>query len=249
MKKFFAIFNWKMNPSSLEEAIFLASKNDIKSKNVEIVICPPFVFLPEIKKIVKNIKIGAQNCFFENEGSFTGEISPLMLKKLKVDYVILGHSERRIYFGEDNEIIFKKIKAAEANKLQPVLCIGETKEQKEKKLTFKILKKQLQPILKTKKRPIIIAYEPVWAIGGKEAENPKKIYEVKKFIYDFILKYGKIESNQIKILYGGTVNKENIKLIIEKGKVDGVLVGRASLSPEESLKIIKTLSQLNVGTR
>jgi len=249
MKNFLAIFNWKMNPSSLKEALFIASQNDIKTKNVEVVVCPPFIFLSDIKKSIQNIKVGAQNCFFENQGSFTGETSPLMLKNLKIEYVILGHCERRLYFGETDEIISKKIKAVEVNGIYPILCVGENQKEKEKNLTFKVLKKQLQPILKIQRKPIIVAYEPVWAVGGNKPEEPSEIKKIKNFIYDFTERYGKIKNKDIKILYGGTVNDKNIKTIMEKGNVDGVLVGRASLYPKQSLKIIKILEKINADPR
>jgi triosephosphate isomerase len=248
------IANWKMNPQSLAEAkrLFNSVKKGIKNiKEIEIVICPPFIYIPTFQhSSIPTIKLGAQNCFWENSGPFTGEISPLMLKNLGCQYVILGHSERERYFGETDEMTNKKVKAALSAKLKPILCIGETKKVKKKKEIFKILKKQLRAGLKgignwkLEIENLIIAYEPVWAVGTgkpcpvKEARiGLLAIRKIISHLYDSSL------AKKIKIIYGGSVNSKIAKDYIQKANFQGLLIGGASLNPSEFLKIIKKINR------
>jgi triosephosphate isomerase len=243
------VANWKMNPQSLKEAkkLFNSVKNWIKRhsnvlKNIGIIICPPFVYLPgfalstsNFRHRTSNISLGAQDLFWEEKGAFTGEISPKMLKNLGVEYVIVGHSERRKILGETGEMINKKLKAAIKTKLKPILCIGETEKERTSGKTFQVLKNQLKKALngtsnvKLQTSNLIIAYEPVWAIGTGNPCKPEDAKEVLLFLRK-ILKFP--------ILYGGSVNSKNAKDYIKIG-FDGLLVGGASLDPKEFIEIIK----------
>ncbi len=251
MAKSLIIANWKCNPTSLAEAkkLFNLVKRGVKSvRNVEVVICPPFVYVAGIKNKELKIKIGTQNIFWEEKGAYTGEISPLMLKDLGVDYVIIGHSERRIYFGETDEMINKKVKAAIKAKIIPILCVGETQKQKDGEETGRILKKQIEAglkgisKLKIQNSKFSIAYEPIWAIGtGKNCsinEAMSSVLFIRKVISRF---YNRTLADNLRILYGGSVTKENASDYIKEAGTDGLLVGGASLKAEEFVKIIKSL--------
>lgn len=253
MKNFLIVGNWKMNPESIEGAIaiFSAILNELKKEKLElpeIVICPPFLYIEELSKksSFSKIKIGAQNCFWEEKGSFTGEISPLMLKNAKCSYVIVGHSERRMYLKENNDAILKKIKSSLKLGLKVILCIGETEEEKKEEKTFEIIKNQiLETIGKLTKKEkitnILVAYEPIWAIGTGNNCNPNEAMIVATFIKKELLKITQNSvANKIKILYGGSVDSKNAKDYIENG-FDGLLIGGASLRPGEFLKIIKNI--------
>lgn len=206
-----------MNPFSKKEAEELFKAFDIKTKNI-VILCPPFTYLQK----GNNYVLGAQNCFYKNEGAYTGEISPKMLKDLGCKYVIIGHSERREIFKEDNECINLKIKICLENKLKPILCVGEKLGGDRKQ----VLRAQLKGI---NDKNIIIAYEPVWAIGTGKACELEDILSS----YNLIKKIAK----ENKVLYGGSVNSINAKDIINI--TDGVLVGGASINKKEFLKIIK----------
>ena len=219
MKKLI-IGNWKMNPVSEKKASVLLKAFDIKTKH-QVVICPPFLYL----KKGKNYILGAQNCFNEKQGAFTGEVSAQALKEIGCKYIILGHSERRNILNETNELINKKIKLCLELKLKPVLCIGE-KEGEDRK---KIINTQLKESLKGIEESVIIAYEPIWAIGTGKVPTIKDIQESFNYIKKILPKN--------KVLYGGSVNAKNIKDILEV--VDGVLVGGASVDKKEFLKMIK----------
>lgn len=237
------VANWKCNPKTFAEAkqLFNSIKRGIKKiKNVEVVICPPFIYLPQLLK-AKSFslipKLGAQDCFWQ-EGAFTGEISAKMLKNLGVNYVIVGHSERRKHFAESDRMINKKLKAALKAKLKSIFCIGEKEKERKAGKTFFALKKQLKKGLKSIKKAffknLIIAYEPVWAIGtGKPCEIPDA-KEVNLFLK-------KIFKN-IPVLYGGSINSKIAKNYIKEANFDGLLVGGASLKAEEFIKIIKSCS-------
>lgn len=224
------IANWKMNPLSLEGAIKIS--NNLPRDKAEIIICPPFIFIEKLKKIL-DIGIGAQNCFWEEAGAFTGEISTLMLKLMGVTHVIVGHSERREIFKENNLIINKKIKSILKEGLIPILCIGETKIEKESGETWDVLKKQLKEGLTGVNRDIIIAYEPIWAIGSGIACSSDVAEEVMVFI-----KKNTFFDN--KILYGGSVNSNNVT---DYSSFSGFLIGGASLNPVEFNKIIEIITQ------
>jgi triosephosphate isomerase len=237
--------NWKLNPQTLKEAKFIfnfVKRNAKKFRNVKIIIFPPFLYLSYFLKfkIPKNLSLGAQNCFWEEKGAFTGEISPTMLKNLKVEYVILGHSERRRYFGETDQIINKKLRVVLKTKLKPILCIGETKKERKEGKTFKVLKRQIKKAFKDLSSrtyynisSVIVAYEPFWAIGTGLACDPKKAREVLVFLRKILKKN--------KILYGGSVNLKNAKNYIDEG-FDGLLIGGASLRPKEFIQIIRNCS-------
>lgn len=247
MKKLI-IANWKMNPQTLAEAgeFFNSIKKGIKdAENVEVVICPPFVYLPNLKLKIKNLKLGAQDCFWENQGAYTGEISPLMLKNLGVEYVIVGHSERRNYLGETDEMIAKKIKSAFENNLIPILCVGETLEQRKKGFQKKVVQEQLrqdlEEISKLKTKNLIVAYEPVWAIGTGNFCPPKEAIKMHQFIRNFLNTKYKILNT--KVIYGGSVDSKNIAGYIKYPAIDGALVGGASIKIKEFEKIINEVSQ------
>lgn len=232
--------NWKMNPNSQDEAknIFSALGGPASGwEDSEVVICPPFLYIPILKKISsKNLMIGAQNIYFEEKGAFTGEISPAMLKDLGVEYVIIGHSERRKYFGETDETVNKKIIKALAAGLKIIFCIGETAEERDAGKKNEILQRQTQQGLKdiVDIDNISVAYEPVWAIG---TGNNCSVEETKESI-DFIRKFVKPNT---RILYGGSVKSENSGAYIKEGGANGLLVGGASLNAEEFVKIIKSV--------
>ena len=237
------IANWKMNPQTYVEAEDLI-KNVIKQadgiKGVEVVLCPPFVWLTDFShKNESSVSFGAQNVFYEEKGAYTGEISPQMLKSSKVDYVIIGHSERRKYFGETDEIVNKKIKKALDSGLKVIFCIGETAQERDAGKKNEVLERQLKIGLndienwKLKIENLAIAYEPVWAIG---TGNNCGVEETKESI-DFIRKF--VEETT-RILYGGSVKSENSGAYIKEADANGLLVGGASLNPEEFVKIIKS---------
>ncbi len=250
----YIIANWKMNPEKMVEAkkLFSFIKKGLgNSRKARVIICPPFVYLSELEKIFasdnKNycLKFGAQNVFWEKKGSYTGEISPGMLKAINVKYVIIGHSERRRYFQETDEMINKKIKSALSNKLKPILCIGETKKERERGETRSVLKRQLSIALSrvpfSKTNPPLIAYEPIWAIGSegspcdtKEAEN------IALFVRKTISKiYNKEIGEKTAIFYGGSVNSNNYKQYLSGKLLNGLLIGRASLNADDFIKIAK----------
>ena len=244
------VANWKCNPTSLKKAkrLFNLIKKGIKSiKNTEVVICPSFVHIPILgafasirqKASFCRLALGSQDCFWEGKGAFTGEISPLMLKDLGCRYVILGHSERRKYLIETDEMINKKMKKVLEFGLKSIICIGEKKGE-----GFDILKSQLQNGLKgiSKKniKNIIVAYEPIFAIGTGKSCSLDKVLSVSLFIRKMIYKkYGRTAAENLKILYGGSINKENAKSYITEAGVNGLLVGGASLKADEFVAIAK----------
>ena len=251
MKKI-VIGNWKMNPVSLEEAknIYKYTNNiSKKCTSTEVVICPPYIYLQSFLKNKDNssLFVGAQNSFYEEQGSFTGEISAKMLKSLGVSYIIVGHSERR-EMGETDEFISKKVQSILELGMRPVLCIGE-KERDINGLYLDFIKNQiknsLNKVLKKNISKLIIAYEPLWAIGGKEAMSPRDILEMSLFIKKTISDiYGHDEAISISILYGGSVNFRNATDIIVQGQVNGLLVGRESVNPTGFVELIKTIDLL-----
>jgi len=219
------IANWKMNPSTLAEAKNLFNK----FKNLDVVICPSFCYLDsKIRPAGARFILGAQNCHWEEKGAYTGEISPKMLESLGVKYVIIGHSERRIHFQETDEIINKKLKTALEFGLIPILCIGEKEGEDAKAIVEKQLNEDLKEIAEDDIKKIIIAYEPVWAIGTGNFCEAEKAKETLEFIR------GRINN---KILYGGSVNSKTSADYMKSG-FDGLLVGGASLDAEEFAKIV-----------
>lgn len=243
------VANWKMNPTSRKQAkeLFDAIKKGVKSSKSEVVICPPFVYLP----LLKGLTLGAQNCFYEDSGTFTGKVSALMLKDIGVEYVIIGHSEIR-KMGEADETINKKIKKVLATGLKVILCVGENYDQKERGETENVLKSQLEADLKgiTVQELIdnfTVAYEPVWAISGgdpyktKELPTPEKVEKIHSHIRSILAKmYGQEFADGARIIYGGSSNAGNAKGYLEKAKVQGFLVGGASLRPDDFSQIVKS---------
>ncbi|MEO0096632.1 MAG: triose-phosphate isomerase [candidate division WOR-3 bacterium] len=244
-RKVFIGGNWKMNFNHLEGKEFveklLQSIRNIEEK--EIVIFPPFTTLFTVSEVIKNnkIKLGAQNIHWEDKGAFTGEISPQFLIALGCEYVIIGHSERRKYFFETDELINKKIKKALSSGLKPIFCIGENLEERKAGKTLTVIENQLKNGLKDIKelKGMVIAYEPVWAIGTGINALPTQASEVHSFIRDFILKnYGKEVSENLRIIYGGSVNKDNIKDLLKEKEIDGALIGGASIKLDEFVQIV-----------
>jgi triosephosphate isomerase (TIM) len=229
MEKPLVVANWKMNPQKIEEAEKIARFSDKKG----VVVCPPYVFLNKIK--LKRAKIGAQNCFFEKKGAFTGEVSPLMLKNLGCEYVIVGHSERRDIFKEEKDVLRKKMEALLEEKITPILCVGEDKKEDD------CLKKQLEILENISLRKIIIAYEPKFAIG---TGNPcdKEEAEKKKVFIKSILARNYQKGEETMILYGGSVDAKNALSYIKEAGFDGLLVGGASLKEKEFKNLLKSLS-------
>ncbi|MBL7155858.1 MAG: triose-phosphate isomerase [Candidatus Omnitrophica bacterium] len=244
--------NWKMN-KTVEESITLSNgiKRDLFNvENVEIVLCPPFTSLTEVRDVIldTNITLGAQNMHWEKKGAFTGEISPGMLKAAGCKYVIIGHSERRAYFGETNETVNKKVKSALAEGLLPIMCVGETLKEREKNLTLNVIsehvEKGLMGVDEKEVLKITIAYEPVWAIGTGKTATPAQAQEVHLFIRELLAKkYGRGTSEIIRIQYGGSVTPENIESLIKEKDIDGALVGGASLKEESFVDIVKKTSK------
>jgi triosephosphate isomerase (TIM) len=225
--------NWKLNPITKEEAknIFNGIKAGKKGVKSEVLVCPPFVYLP----LLKGSTLGAQNVSYEDKGAYTGEISAGMLTDLKVKYVIIGHSERRKYFGETDETVNKKIKKALAAGLKVIFCIGETAEERDAGKKNEVLERQIKNgIMGIENiKDINIAYEPVWAIG---TGNNCSVEETKESV-NFIRKLVKAKT---RILYGGSVKSENSGAYIKEAGANGLLVGGASLNPEEFIKIVKS---------
>jgi len=244
------VANWKLNPTTIKKAkwLFNSVKNEVKNiKKIETVICPPFIYLPELKP--KGVKLGAQNCFWEKEGAFTGEISADMLKSLDCKYIILGHSERRQYFKETDLMVNKKIKAVLKLKLKLIFCIGETGQEKNKGKTQKIIKSQIEKglkgVSKEEVKNISIAYEPIWAIGTGKACQPLQTKVINLVIRKVISKlYSRKLAEEIQILYGGSVKRENALSYLKESGMKGLLIGGASLKPKEFIGIIKDANSL-----
>ncbi len=240
--------NWKMN-KMISEAIEFA--NGLKrafygQDTIDIVICPSFVTLSEVKDIIldSNIFLGAQDLHFEDKGAFTGEVSGLQLKDIGCRFVIIGHSERRQYFSETDEMINRKIKTALKVGLNPILCIGEDLEEREKNLTLDILERQIERCLRDIRGDdilnLVIAYEPVWAIGTGKNATPQQAEEAQQFIRHLLAKiYDKDVAQTIRIQYGGSVTPENISELIIQPDIDGALVGGASLNLDSFIQIVK----------
>lgn len=235
-----------MNPASPREASKLAGKvgRGVRNiRNVEVILTPPFVFLP----VVSKIKLGAQDVFYEKAGAYTGEISALQLKASGVRLVIVGHSERRA-LGETNEIVNKKLKAVLSAGMRAVLCVGETEKQKE--VAFpKIIRDELhEGLLRIKKyllRNLVIVYEPIWAVGTGRADNPKSVYEITTIIRRELYRMvGKRIASKIPVLYGGSVDDKNSYAFLKDGAVDGLLVGGASLNAKKFVRLLKEVDKI-----
>ena len=247
MRKTIVAGNWKMNGSLLKTKQIIigtiARLWDIEIKeNSDVVFIPPFIYIPTASSLLEdsNFSLGAQNMFYEDKGAFTGEISPLMLKEFKVKYVVIGHSERRHIFGESNELIEKKVKKAVEEGLTPILCVGETLEEREADKTWEIIEEQLASALKgfDTLPDIVIAYEPVWAIGTGKAATREDAEEVISKIRQWLKEH--FGRDDVSILYGGSVKAANVEQFASSKEIDGALVGGASLKPDEFAIIVKT---------
>lgn len=248
MRRYLIAGNWKMN-KTVGEAIELAKGlvENVKDVNDrDILICPPFTALYPVSQVIKgsNVKLGAQDVFYEDSGAYTGEISPIMLKDVGCEYVIVGHSERRHIIKETDEIINKKVKSALKHGLKVILCVGELLEERESGKTLDIVKEQtvkgLEGVNQDDVKNVVIAYEPVWAIGTGKTAKPEDAQEVQSFIRELVSKlYSKDVANSMVIQYGGSVKASNIDDLMAMPDVDGVLVGGASLVLDEFTRIVK----------
>lgn len=247
MRKPLMAGNWKMNKTISEAAdLAKAIKKAAEGINdVEILICPTFTSLSAVNTEIKNsnIKLGAQNLFWESKGAFTGEISPQMIKDAGCSFVLIGHSERRQYFGETNETVNKKTKAAFAAGLIPIVCVGETLEEREKNETLKVIENQIKAgvagLNAEQSKTLVLAYEPVWAIGTGKTASPEQAQEVISFIRKTYEQIYKDSAQDIRILYGGSVKPDNIATIMQKPDIDGGLVGGAALEADSFLKLVR----------
>ncbi|MEF3280445.1 MAG: triose-phosphate isomerase [Elusimicrobiota bacterium] len=239
--------NWKMHLRRDEARdLALAIKNGIDPDlKHEVLLAPTFTNLETVKNVISGSKIllAAQNMCWEEKGAFTGEVSPVQLKDMGCDYVIIGHSERRRIFGETDEMINKKIKSALKNSLKVIFCIGETLKERENQKTYEVLQTQIQngvkEITKQEMEKIVIAYEPVWAIGTGKTATPQQAEEAHIFVRKEIERlYDRDVASEIRILYGGSVKAENIDLLMAQPDIDGALVGGESLKADKFLRII-----------
>ncbi len=247
MKKII-VANWKMNPASLDEAKRLATaykKAMAGARNIELIVCPPFPYLEVIKSLSGQvIKTGAQDCFWQAEGgAYTGETSPAMLKNIGCEYVIIGHSERRKYFEENDGLVNKKTKAALAAGLKPILCVGDQNRSAsdDRNEIRQQLKIGLAGVKKNEAMKVSVVYEPIWAVSSQEGivVSPEEVGNAKAFIKNVLTEiFDKATSQKIKILYGGSVDEKNINDFIAHADIDGFLVGQASLKAESFVKII-----------
>ncbi len=241
--------NWKMNNDISQTRTLIKKLIDglkVESTNCGVIICPPFTSLAGANELINetNIKLGAQNMYAEEKGAFTGEISPDMLKSVGCEYVILGHSERRTIFKETDELINKKIHLALKKDLNPIFCVGETEQEREDDKTEEVIKRQvtegLSKVSSSDMGKIIIAYEPIWAIGTGKNATPEQAQAVHLFIRDLIAQnYSQKIANDLIIQYGGSVKPDNAKELLSQRDIDGALVGGASLKADAFIGIIK----------
>ncbi|AST56638.1 triose-phosphate isomerase [Thermoanaerobacterium thermosaccharolyticum] len=238
--------NWKMHMTP-SDAVNLVNelKPLVADTDVEVVVIPPFVDLVDVKKALdgSNIRLGAQNMHWEEKGAFTGEVSPLMLKEIGVEYVVIGHSERRQYFAETDETVNRKVKSALSHGLKPIVCVGETLSQREDGKAFDVVreqtKKALDDVLKNDVTNVVIAYEPIWAIGTGKTATSKDANDVIKVIRETIASVYDINTaNEVRIQYGGSVKPDNAKELMSESDIDGALVGGASLKAQDFAKIV-----------
>ena len=249
MRKKVIAGNWKMNKLPNETISFFEEFAPlVKDTKNEVVICAPYtdLFYAILSAQNTNIKIGAENMHWEENGAYTGEVSPGMLKSIGVEYVIIGHSERREYFAETDETVNKKVKAAHNVGLKPIVCVGETLEQREsgnaKEIVTNQIKLGLRDLTNEQIESTIVAYEPIWAIGTGKTATKEDANETIKWIREEIANmYGKEIADQVIIQYGGSVKASNAKELFEMSDIDGGLVGGASLKPDEFAKIVNAV--------
>ncbi|OFX17308.1 MAG: triose-phosphate isomerase [Bacteroidetes bacterium GWA2_31_9] len=248
MRKNIVAGNWKMN-KTIEEGVQLVKeiKSLISEKqisSVQLIINPPFTHLSVLKNEIANsvIKIGAQNCSYESSGAYTGEVSVGMLKSIDIDYVIIGHSERRAYFNETDEILLKKLNLVLESGLLPIFCCGEVLSQRDAGIHFEVVRQQIENTIfklsEDKFKKVVIAYEPVWAIGTGRTATSEQAQEIHKYIRNLITeKFGSTVASEISILYGGSCNAQNAKELFQNPDVDGGLIGGASLKAADFVQI------------
>lgn len=241
MRKPIIAGNWKMNKTIKESLDMIEElKSYDLDKNVEKVLCVPFLSLKDMKKACEgtDIKIGAQNMHWEESGAFTGEVSPIMLKELDIDYVIIGHSERRLYFNETDETVNKKVLKALEYNINPIMCVGETLEEKEAGNEKEVVKNQIVKGLKDvpseEMEKIVVAYEPIWAIGTGKTASSDDANEMIGYIRQIIEEiYNNDVKEKVRIQYGGSVKPSNVSELMKKEEIDGALVGGASLNAQD----------------
>lgn len=247
MRKPIIAGNWKMNKTIAEGVEFINEvKTQVEATDVEVLVCAPATMLKDLVIAAKgsNVKIGAQNMHYEESGAFTGEIAPAMLKEIDVDYVVIGHSERRQYFNETNETCnLKVLKALEVG-IAPILCCGETLEQREAGETKDFVKSQIVEGFKNipadKVADIVIAYEPIWAIGTGKTATSEEANDVVAYVREVIKGlYSDAESEEVRIQYGGSVKPANVEEIMNQSDIDGALVGGASLQADSFVQLVK----------
>ncbi|MCY6958972.1 triose-phosphate isomerase [Clostridium brassicae] len=246
MRKAIIAGNWKMN-NTVAQAVKLVEelKPLVKDAICDVVVCPSTICLDAVVNAVKgtNIKVGAQNMHFEESGAFTGETAPAMLEEMGVDYVILGHSERRTYFAETDEALNKKIKKAFEHNLIPILCVGETLEEREANITEEVLGKQIKldlaGLTKEQVEKTVIAYEPIWAIGTGKTATSEQANETIAYVRSVVAgMFGKETAEKVRIQYGGSVKPATIKEQMAQSDIDGGLIGGASLKAEDFAAIV-----------
>lgn len=247
MRKPIIAGNWKLNKTSKEavELVTLLKREVSDVTEVDIVVCPVFTSLSEVANTVvdSNVKLGAQNCYWEDAGAFTGEVSAPLLKEIGAEYVVLGHSERRQFFGETNETVNKRIKAVLAQDLIPIVCVGENLEERESDKTMDVIKDHVQGSLAgfsaAEVSKMVLAYEPVWAIGTGKTASPEQAQEVHAFIRKLLAEmYDDNVAQTVCIQYGGSVKPENAAELMSQEDIDGALVGGASLKADSFAGII-----------
>lgn len=246
MRKPIIAGNWKMNKTIKEAVAFVNEiKDQVKNTDVEVVLCAPATMLKDMKEAAKgsNVKIGAQNMHYEESGAFTGEIAPAMLKEIDIDFVVLGHSERRQYFNETNETVNKKVLKALEVEITPIMCCGETLEEREAGKMETVIKEQIVEGLKNVAASsipkMVIAYEPIWAIGTGVTASSEQANDAVAFIRSIVKDLYDVEvSESIQIQYGGSVKPANVEEIMNQSDIDGALVGGASLQADSFMQLV-----------
>lgn len=251
-KRIIVAGNWKMNKTYLEAKEFIAKLNQLPELKTETILAVPSVYVDTLyaNNQKKNVHLALQNCSSYEGGAYTGEVSAKMMASLNLNYCIVGHSERRQYFGEDDNAIEDKINQLYKYKISPILCVGETLEQRNANETFNVIRKQLvkgiKSIAKEDTKYLIVAYEPVWAIGTGMTATKEQAQEIHEFIYNILADiYGKDLAENVPILYGGSCNEKNAKELFTQKNIWGGLIGGASLNVETFYEIMQIAEQIN----
>lgn len=249
------VANWKMNPDAPGRAVLLANKIErslARIRNVDVVLAPPFPFLLPIAAVVKRTKLGAQNVFWEDAGAYTGEVSWRQLKHIKINHVIIGHSERKLFLNETDEMIHNKVRALLENGMTPILCVGERERIGDDipEIVGTQIKAALKGIKKTFIKKLVIAYEPIWAISTMPDARPdtpasafRAVIYIRKIMSEL---YGRNIGEEVRIIYGGSVKAKNIRAFLEEGRMQGALVGGASLDAVEFAEIAASASRVSI---